>query len=135
MHDYKYNLNCGDINMKIFNLFLMIAVGFIFSSPLMSAAEPNADFQSEKNREIGNVKERIQILEGRLTCMQKTNDFDSLKTCNQAADQKLDALENKINAQERKMKQEDNKTKQPDNKASDNKQPNNKKPENKHNTN
>ncbi|PXX09523.1 hypothetical protein [Nitrosomonas ureae] len=121
--------------MKIFNLFLMIAVGFIFSSPLMSAAEPNKDFQSEKNREIGNVKERIQILEGRLTCMQKTNDFDSLKTCNQAADQKLDALENKINAQERKMKQDDNKTKQPDNKTPDNKQPSNNKPENKNNTN
>ncbi|SNX61275.1 hypothetical protein SAMN06296273_2730 [Nitrosomonas ureae] len=115
--------------MKTFNLLLMITVGLIFSSPIMSAVEQDADFQPEKNREIGNVKERIQILEGRLNCMQKTNDFESLKTCNQAADQKLDALENKINAQERKMKQADNKTKQLDNKAPDNKQPNNKKPD------
>ncbi|ALQ50063.1 hypothetical protein [Nitrosomonas ureae] len=127
--DFKYNLNYGDTDMKIFNLILMITVSLIFSTPLMSAAEQVADFPSEKNREIGNVKDRIQILEGRLNCMQKTNDFESLKTCNQAAAQKLDALETKIDAQERKIKQANNKTKQPDNKASDNKQPNNKKPE------
>ncbi|PXX15616.1 hypothetical protein C8R27_10931 [Nitrosomonas ureae] len=106
--DFKYNLNYGDIDMKIFNLILMITMSLIFSTPLMSAAEQVADFSSEKNREIGNVKERIQILEGRLNCMQKTNDFESLKTCNQAANQKLDALETKIDAQERKIKQANN---------------------------
>ncbi|SEG22888.1 hypothetical protein [Nitrosomonas ureae] len=115
--------------MKLFNLFLLITAGLFFSSPLILAAEQDPDFLPEKNREMGNIKERIQILEGRLNCMQKTNDFESLKTCNQAADQKMDALEAKINAQERNKKQSDSKTKQPDNKTSDNKYPDNKKPD------
>ena len=113
--------------MKIFNLLLIITAGLFFASPLISAAEKDPNFQTEKNREIGNVKERIQIIEGRLNCMQKSNDFESLKTCNQGADKKMDALEAKINAQERNKKQADNKDKQPDNKTPANQQQDNKK--------
>lgn len=112
--------------MRLFNLALIVVVGMFFSSMTISAAEQDPDFQLEKNREIGNVKERLQIIEGRLNCMQKTNDFESLKTCNQAADKKMDALEAKINSQERNKKQADTKTKQTNNKTPDNKQPDNK---------
>lgn len=109
--------------MKLFNLFLIATASLIFSAPLMSAAEQDPDFPPEKNREIGNIRERMQIMEERLNCIQKTNDFESLKTCNQAAEQKRDALEAKINAQERTKKQSDNKNKQSDNKTSDHKKP------------
>ncbi|PSJ17624.1 hypothetical protein [Nitrosomonas supralitoralis] len=113
--------------MNIFNLLLIITAGLFFSLPLMSAEEKDPDFQTEKNREIGNVKERLQIIEGRLNCMKKSNDFESLKTCNQGAVKKMDALEAKINAQERNKIQADNKNKQPENKAPANKQQDNKK--------
>ena len=117
--------------MKLFNVALIVVVGMFFSSTTISASEPDSDFQLEKNREIGNVKERLQIIEGRLNCMQKTSDFESLKTCNQAADKKMDALEAKINSQERNKKQADTKTKQPNNKQSDKAHPANKHPDTK----
>ncbi|MBY0474522.1 MAG: hypothetical protein K2Q13_05580 [Nitrosomonas sp.] len=45
--------------MKLFNVALMVVVCMFFSSTTISASEPDSDFQLEKNREIGNVKERL----------------------------------------------------------------------------
>ncbi len=78
--------------MKLFNLLAILAACLIFSSPIL-AANQDPDFTAERDREMGNIKERIHILEERLSCIQKAKDFEALKSCNQTADKKLDALD------------------------------------------
>jgi len=85
--------------MKSFNLFLIIVIGMLISSSIMAAADQDADFTNERDRESANIKQRIQILEERLNCVQKGKDFEALKSCNKAADNKLDALDAKVKAQ------------------------------------
>ena len=111
--------------MKLFNLLMIL--GVFFSSSVMAAGDQDADFTKERNRETENIKQRIQILEERLNCIQKVKDFEALKSCNQAADKKMDALEAKIKAQYGDNKAAPD-TKHPDNKSMhhDNKHPDNK---------
>ncbi|PSJ16052.1 hypothetical protein [Nitrosomonas supralitoralis] len=106
--------------MQLFNLALILTVGLFFTSTIMSAADQDPNFTPEKDREIANVKERIHILEERFNCMRKTKDFESLKSCNQAADKKLDVLEAKIKMQPHD-KRATSDTKHPDNKHPDTK--------------
>lgn len=111
--------------MKLLNLLMIL--GMLFSSSVLAAAEQDPDFTNEKNRETTNIKQRVQILEERLNCIQKTKDFEALKSCNEAANKKLDALEAKIKTQhadERAgsdKKRPDSKPNHPDNKQQDNK--------------
>ena len=79
--------------MKLFNLLAILAACLIFSSPIMAAADQDTDLKAEKDRRIGNIRERIHISEERLSCIQKAKDFEALKSCNQTADKKLDALD------------------------------------------
>ncbi len=111
--------------MKLLNLFMILAM--LFSSSVMAAPDQDADFTNEKNRETTNIKQRVQILEERLSCIQKAKDFETLKSCNDVVDKKLDALEAKIKAQhvdERagaEKKRSDVQPNHPDNKQLDNK--------------
>ena len=105
--------------MKLFNLLAILAACLIFSTPIMAAADQDPDFTAERDREIGNIKERIHISEERLSCIQKAKDFEALKSCNQTADKKLDALEAKIKAQS-KDKRVIPDTKHPDTKNKNN---------------
>ena len=113
--------------MKLFNLLLILVVNVLISSSVMAVADQDADFTNERDRETANIKQRIQILEERLNCIQKGKDFEALKSCNQAADNKLDALDAKIkaqNADQRSVpdkKQSNTKPNHPDNKQQDNK--------------
>ncbi|WP_132467047.1 hypothetical protein [Nitrosomonas sp. Nm84] len=103
------------MKMKLFNFLLAIlAACLIFSSPIMAATDQDPNFITERNREIANAKERIHISEGRIDCIQKAKDFEALKTCNKAADRRMDDLEVKI-----KVIHSGNKPNHPDNKQDD----------------
>jgi Skp family chaperone for outer membrane proteins len=99
--------------MKLSNLLLVLVTGLIFCSTIMAAPDQDPDFTAERDREIGNIKERMQISEERLNCLQKAKDFEALKSCNQAANKKMDALEAKIKSQPH-SKKADPDTKHPD---------------------
>ncbi len=111
--------------MKLFNLLMIL--GVLFSTSVLAAGDQDADFTKERNRETENIKQRIQILEERLNCIQKAKDFEALKSCNQAADNKLDALNAKIKAQKADQravpdkKQSDTKPNNTNNKQQENK--------------
>ncbi len=111
--------------MKLLNLLMIL--GVFFSSSVLAAAGQDADFTNEKDRETANIKQRMQISEERLNCIQKAKDFDALKSCNDAADKKRDALEDKIKAQHADerggadKKRSDAQPNHPNNKQQDNK--------------
>ncbi|MBY0485550.1 hypothetical protein [Nitrosomonas sp.] len=85
--------------MKQFNLLAILAACLVFSSPILAAADQDKDLKAEKDRRIGNIKEWMDLSQERLSCVQNAKDFEALKSCNQAADKKSDALEAKIKAQ------------------------------------
>lgn len=84
--------------MKLLNLFTIIVSGLFFSSVAFAQA-PDPDFDKERDREVSRAKERIQITEDRIKCLQNAKDFEGLKICNQTADKKGDALEAKAKSQ------------------------------------
>ena len=115
------------IKMKQINLWIVVA-GLIFSSSVMATDGNEDNFSAEKDREIKNIRDRMQISEGRLNCLQAAKDMEALKSCNQAADKKMDALEAKIKA-EVKAQAPDNKA-TPNPKHLDNKHPDTKNKQN-----
>ena len=84
--------------MKLLNLGACIFVTLFFSS-IATAANQDHDFDKERDREILRGKERIQITEDRIKCLQNSKDFEGLKKCNDNADKRVDALEAKIKSQ------------------------------------
>lgn len=78
-------------------------VALFFSSNVI-AANPDPDFDKERDREISRGKERIQITEDRIKCLQNSKDFEGLKKCNDNADKRVDALEAKIKSQAHDIK-------------------------------
>jgi hypothetical protein len=83
--------------MNKYTLLSIIGAGLLVSTAAM-ATDP-ALFQAEKEREIGNMQERIQLGQERLACVQAATDSNALKACHQAAKAKMDVLEAKIKAQ------------------------------------
>lgn len=84
--------------MKFLNLSVSIFLTLFFSSIAM-AVNQDPDFDKERDREISRGKERIQITEDRIKCLQNSKDFEGLKKCNDNADKRADALEAKIKSQ------------------------------------
>ena len=87
------------MKMKLSNLLILV-ISMSFSSLIMAATDQDTDLKTERDRQTSNIRERIQILEGRLGCIQKAKDFNALESCNDAADKKIDILESKIQTQE-----------------------------------
>lgn len=84
--------------MRLLNLLLCISIN-VFCLSIAIAANQDPDFEKEKNLEISRGKERIQIGEDRINCLQNSKDFEGLKSCNQNMDKKVDALEARIKSQ------------------------------------
>ena len=100
--------------MKLSNLILGVLTILFFSLNAW-AANQDHDFDKERDREISRGKERIQIIEDRIKCLQNSKDFEGLKACNDTADRKADSLEARIKSQAHDKKNV------PDNKQQDGK--------------
>lgn len=84
--------------MKFPNLVVGVILTLFLSSNVL-AVNQDHDFDKERDREISRGKERIQITEDRIKCLQNSKDFEGLKVCNNTADKKADALEARIKSQ------------------------------------
>lgn len=86
------------MNPTQYILFTILAAGFL--APMIVEAVPNpAIFQAEKDREIANVQQRLQITQDRLACVQAAGDKAALKLCRSTAKLKWDALEKQTKAE------------------------------------
>jgi len=69
--------------------------------PAIAIADPAA-FQADKDREIANVLEKVQIAQKHLSCVQAAQDHAALKTCSETFKQDHDVSETKIKEQKDK---------------------------------
>jgi hypothetical protein len=68
--------------------------------PAIAIADADsANFQADKDREIANVLEKVQIAQKHLSCVQAAQDHAALKTCSETFKQDHDVSETKIKAQ------------------------------------
>ncbi|MGZ5006342.1 MAG: hypothetical protein ACXWE9_03880 [Methylobacter sp.] len=83
---------------KLILLMLIYSVGLL--APAMAVADDDsADFQSEKNRQIAHVVEKVQIAQKHLSCLQAAQDHAALKVCDETFKQDQDDSDTKVKAQ------------------------------------
>lgn len=63
------------------------------------ADSDQATFQADKDRQIANVLEKVQIAQKNLSCVQAAQDHAALKVCAENFKQDYDVSETKVKAQ------------------------------------
>ena len=83
---------------KLIVLMVIYSAGLL--APAMAVADTDsADFQADKDRQIANVVEKVQIAQKHLSCLQAAQDHAALKTCDEAFKQEQDDSDTKVKAQ------------------------------------
>lgn len=94
---------------KYFFVSIIFTAGVLASS-LVIAAPDAAAFQASKDQQIASLQERLQMIQSHLSCVQAAQDPAGIKSCQEAAKQKSNALEEKLKAQRAEKKAQHNKT-------------------------
>ena len=82
------------------SILLTVTYSASLLTSLMAVAETDpASFQAEKDRQIANVLEKVQIAQKNLSCVQAAQDHAALKVCNEAFKQSNDASDTREKAQ------------------------------------
>ncbi len=87
-------MNC----IKPILLTVIYSVALLIPAITVADTDP-ATFQADKEREIANVLEKVQIAQKNLSCVQAAQDHAALKACSDAFKQDHDVSETKIKAQ------------------------------------
>ncbi|MGZ4970293.1 MAG: hypothetical protein ACXV8O_17025 [Methylobacter sp.] len=79
-------------------LTVICSAGLLASG--MAVADADQDtFQEDKDRQIANVLEKVQIAQKNLSCVQAAQDHAALKVCEENFKQDYDVSETKVKAQ------------------------------------
>jgi len=83
------------------SILLTVIYSAVLSPPAMAAADDpdTATFQADKDRQIANVLEKVQIAQKNLSCVQAAQDHTTLKVCAETFKQDYDVSETKVKAQ------------------------------------
>lgn len=75
-------------------LTITYSAGLLASAMAVAETDP-ASFQAEKDRQIANVLEKVQIAQKNLSCVQAAQDHADLKACDEVFKQSNDASDTK----------------------------------------
>jgi len=83
------------------SILLTVTYSAVLLAPALAIADdPDpATFQAEKDRQIANVLEKVQIAQKNLSCVQAAQDHAALKVCAETFKQDYDVSETKVKAQ------------------------------------
>lgn len=94
-------MNC----IKPILLTVIYSVALLIPAITVADTDPAA-FQADKDREIANVLEKVQIAQKHLSCVQAAQDHAALKACSETFKQDHDVSETKIKEQKDKKNKE-----------------------------
>ncbi|MFA5017599.1 MAG: hypothetical protein WC504_08635 [Methylobacter sp.] len=83
------------------SILLTVIYSAVLLAPAMAVADDpdSATFQADKDRQIANVLEKVQIAQKNLSCVQAAQDHAALKVCEETFKQDYDVSETKVKAQ------------------------------------
>ncbi len=79
-------------------LTAIYSAGLLIPAIAVADSDP-ATFQADKDRQIANVLEKVQIAQKNLSCVQAAQDHAALKACDEAFKQNHDVSETKVKEQ------------------------------------
>lgn len=79
-------------------LTVIYSVGLLVPAMAVADSDP-ATFQADKDRQIANVLEKVQIAQKNLSCVQAAQDHAALKVCEETFKQDYDVSETKVKTQ------------------------------------